>query len=181
MPRFARKRFVGRPKRRTKWCGQTSNTTIKNTTNVVVADAIPLCQPTSAVVDQADPTVGWCRGSISVSRLVFTDITPSIAWAIVINRTDAAGTVPLQVFNPFDIDDLERQDILGMGHIPAPPILLQADNTAAGDFRSNVVDINVRVGRRLLRNTNNIFLWIVSDSLNVHFQQQTTVRTLMKF
>ena len=164
-----------------KWCGAHSDATVKNSTNVIVSDAIPLCEITTAVNDQADPTVGWCRGSISLARVGTTEDTPSIAWAIVMMRIDVGGSDPVQVFNPFDAPNLERQDILGMGHIPAPPTIIESTDDRLVDHSSRVVDVNIRVGRKLHRNTNNLFLWIVSQSANVEFQAEATIRTLMKF
>ena len=165
-----------------KWCAASDNSSVKNTTNVVVADAIPLCDNTVSRADNPDPVVGWCRGSISLSRLGATDPTPSCAWAIVLGRTASGGTLPLQIFNPFDRDDLERQDILGMGHIPVPAVTLTpSDDSPETSHESTVVDINIKVSRKLLRNTNNMFLWIVSSSANVELQAEVTVRTLMKF
>ncbi len=180
---MARRHVRGRtaPKRRTKWCGAVSNANVRSLGALVVADAIPLCSPTTAVVDMPDPTAGWCRGSISISRLVTSDITPTLAWAIVLGRTNPGGTTPLQIFNPFDEGDLERQDILGMGYIKCSPILLEAADTLVPNNDSEVVHVNIRVGRKLMRNTNNLFLWLVADAANNAFQGQASIRTLMKF
>jgi len=183
MPRFARGRSARRaPKRRTKWCGANRAFSVPNEANTVVGDAVPLCQPTTAVVDIPDPVVGWCRGMISLGRNNVTDTLSACAWAVVMGRTDPGGTAPLQSFNPFLEADLERQDILGMGFIPIPPAILVPSTDAADINRAGtVVDINIRVGRKLMRNTNNLFLWIVSQSLDDSFTARTSVRTLMKF
>jgi len=182
MARFARRNVRRTVKRRTKWCGSSDNSAVPSTTANVVTDATPLCQPTTAVIDQADPVVGWCRGAISLSRVNFADTTPSIMWAIVVGRTEPGAVLPLQVFNPFDEGDLERQDILGMGMLVCPPVLLIPSTDAqTSNNQSTVTEINIKVGRKLMRNTNNLFLWIVADAINDAFQAQSVVRTLMKF
>ena len=182
MPRIVRRSFVKRPKRRTKWCGANRAASVPNQANIATSDAIPLCQPTTAVVDAPDPVVGWCRGSISLGRNNVTDTLSACAWAIVLGRTVPGATLPVQVFDPFLEADLERQDILGMGFIPIPPMLFTPSTDAVDIDRSQtVVDINIRVGRKLPRNANNLFLWVVSQSLDDAFTIRTSVRTLMKF
>ena len=182
MPRYARKTRAR--KKQTKWCGAVNVFTVPNESNVAVADATELCQPTTAVLDQADPLVGWCRGNISMSRVTTTDTAAAVAWAIVMGRLDPGGALtPVQTFNPWSGDDLERQDILAMGHIPIPPIVklpTVADSDAV-DHSSVVVPITCKVGRRFHRNTNNLFLWVVSAGLDNSFQVRVAVRTLMKF
>jgi len=182
MARFVRK--TRSRKRPTKWCGAVNTITVPNEGNLVVADATELCQPTTAVLDQADPLVGWCRGNISLSRVTTTDTAAAVAWAIVMGRLDPGGSVaPVQTFNPWSGDDLERQDILAMGHIPIPPIvkLPTVADTDAVNHSSVVASIQCKVGRKFHRNTNNLFLWVVSSGLDNSFQVKIAVRTLMKF
>ena len=169
------------PKRRTKWCGVADDFNVPNIANNAVGDAVALCEATNAVNDQADPVVGWCRGSISIARLTATDSAISVIWAIVLGRLDPGFALPIQTFDPFNNADLERQDILGMGNIPVPPVVLQADNTAVVNRSSSAVEVNIRVGRKLARNTNNIFLWIVSSGLDNGMTARVSIRTLMKF
>jgi len=178
MPRFVRRRSA--PKRRTKWCAAQADFNVPNIANNAVADAVPLCLPTTAVVDQADPVVGWCRGQISLSRVTITDTAPAVAWAIVVGRLTIAASTPVQVFNPWSVDDLERQDILGMGHFEIPPIV----DVGAGsviDHSTRVATINIKTSRKLSRNTNNLFLWVVGNSLDNATTVKCAIRTLMKF
>ncbi len=186
MARFRmRSRGVARRKRQTKWCGEEFNFQVPSAPALVVGDGNALCVVTTAVVDQADPLVGWCRGQISLSRRASVDGSPAVAWAIVAQRLTVGAITPAQTFNPFFKGDLERQDILGMGHCVVPPIVLKADNTFDLNRGNSVTDINVRVSRRLARNTNNLFLWIASEEAgtptDVTFHAIVTIRTLMKF
>ena len=123
-----------------------------------------------------------CRGSITLSRLTATDTAISVLWAIVVNRLVVGSSLPVQVFDPHDEDDLERQDILSMGSLVVPPVVLTPSTDAAAIGHGNSVsEINVRVGRKLARNTNNLFLWVVSSGLDNGMTVRTSIRTLMKF
>ena len=180
MPRFVKRTRA--TKRQTKWCGATGDFDVPNTTNIAVSSPVALCSNTTAVNDQADPVVGWCKGQISVSRIIPTDEHPSILWAVVLGRLDPDTGILVQTFNPFDASHIERQDILGMGAIEATPVvLIPSTDVPITNGASAVANINIKVGRKLPRNTNNLFLWVVSDSLNLSFRAQVTVRTLMKF
>ena len=182
MPRFARRSRGVRRKRPTKWCGATSFAGVPIVSALVVADATPLCQPTTAVLDQADPLAGWVRGDISISHSGSTDTAPAVAWAIVNMRLAVDTNDPVQVFNPFAEADLERQDILGMGHCNIPAMSLTAADVQTNTREAMVTPINVKVGRRLARNTNNLFFWIVAlGAQDNAMTAQVTLRTLMKF
>ena len=181
MPRNVRRRTVAR-KRQTKWCAISALLVAPNQSSIAVADGIPLCSNQDAAADQADPLIGWCRGSISLSRIRFGLEAPVVAYAIVMMRLVPGTTTFVQTFNPFDTDDLERQDILTMGHIPVPPVLLQADNTEVANSQSSVVNINCKVGRRFKRNANMLTLWIASAGGEDNMVETTsTIRSLMKF
>ena len=184
MPRYAsRGTRTARRRRQTKWCGVVTAAPVPNAANLVVGDALPLCSETSAVADQADVVLGWTRGSISLSRLTTSVGSPVVAWAIVLMRTSpAATTAPLQIFNPFLAEDLERQDILGMGHMEVPPLLLKADDTNAINKGSLVEHIHVKVSRKVARNSNNLFLWIVAaGATDDVYASNCSIRSLMKF
>jgi len=183
MPRFARKTRIVSRKRQTKWCARATNLAVADTVNVAVGDGIPLCEPTAGIVDEADIVMGWCRGQISISMVDASVSNGACAWAIVRMRTNPGGTLPVQIFNPFDVLDLERQDILGMGHIPLPPALLVPSTDAAVVNRaSSVVDINIKTSRKVSRNSNNLFLWIVGLTVvDNGILAKASVRTLMKF
>ena len=180
MPRNAGRRSA--PKRKTKWCGSIANFNVPNVANSVTTDAVPLCLTTTVVVDQADPTVGWCRGNITLSRVTATDTAIAVMWAIVVQRKPIGSALPVQVFDPFNEDDLERQDILSMGALEIPPVVLVPSTDAAAiGHGSSVAEVNVRVGRKLARNTNNLFLWVTSSGLDNGMTVRTSIRTLMKF
>ena len=174
-------RVVRKVKRQTKWCGHTAIANVPNESNVAIGDGRPLCDTTTAVNEQADPVVGFCRGSLSLSRVTATDTAVSVTWAIVNMRLAPGSVLPVQVFDPYQEPDLERQDILGMGQLEIPAIILEADNTAIINHSTTVFDVNIKVGRRLRRNTNNLFLWLVSSGLDNAFLVRSTIRTLMKF
>ena len=182
MPR----RSAPRRKRPTKWCGVVSRFVVPDSDSIVANDSIALCPTTTAVHDQADPVVGWVRGQISLSRLLGSMPTPAVAWAICKMQVLDGATTPVQVFNPFSADDIERQDILGMGHCQVPPTILQADNTIVTERSNTVTNIHIKVGRKLLRNTQSLLLWIASTDESAPgtddaFQAIVTLRTLMKF
>ena len=182
MPRFVRSRRSPVRKRQTKWCGIATSLTTPNPANATTADGIQLCTVTTAAPDQADPVVGWCRGNISITRSNTSDTTMSCAWAIVLMRLVEGDTLPVQVFSPFLTGDLERQDILGYGHIEVPPTVLTPSTDArTPDRSSRVAEINLRVGRKLARNTNNLFLWIMTSGSDNGLSAEVDVRTLMKF
>ena len=169
-------------KRSTKWCGAVADFTVPNPANVVVGDAIPLCQATTATPETADPVAGWCKGSISLSRTNTSDVTPTCVWAIVMGRLSTGSTSVVQIFDPFTEADLERQDILGMGAIPVPGLDMTPSTDAKTPFRdSTVVHINIKVGRKLRRNTNNLFLWVLYDGSDNGVTATCQIRTLMKF
>ena len=183
MPRFAsRGRRTLVRKRQTKWCARATDLAVAAVGNLVVGDAIVLCEPTAGIVDEADIVMGWCRGQISISRVDASEDTPACAWAVVRMRTTPGGTAPLQIFNPFDVLDLERQDILGMGHIPVPPMVVRpSDDTALVDRSSSVISINIKTFRTVARNSNNLFLWIATLTVDNGILAKTSIRTLMKF
>ena len=183
MPRNVRRPLVRARKRPTKWCAIVNSAATPNTANLAVGDGIPLCDVTTAANDQADPVVGWCRGSISLSRGSTADVAPRVAWAIVSMRLDAGTGNPVQEFDPWVQSDLERQDILGMGHLEVPAIvkLPTVADTDSENHATTVAHINIRVGRKLPRNTNNLFLWIVTQGIDNGYTATVTVRTLMKF
>ncbi len=183
MPRSARSSSRRGPKRPTKWCGAAATGNVPNEAGLIVADAIPLCAVgTAEIIDVADPVIGWCRGGISLSRLAAADANSAVAWAIVKQRVDVATSTPVQVFNPWAVADLERQDILGMGHFALPPVVLTPSSDAAVIDRSTTtVEINIKVGRKMPRNTNGLFLWLVGISSDDAFKFQANVRSLMKF
>ena len=182
MPRSARRNSAPRRKRPTKWCSAVSFSPVPIVSALAVGDAIPLCDPTTSVLEQADPVVGWCRGSITIGRSGVSDPAPAIAWAIVVQRLDIGLSTPTQVFNPWATDDLERQDILGMGHCDIPPAVLTSGDARVTSHSGMVTNINVKVARKLPRNTNNLFLWVVALGAEDNaFSAQTTVRSLMKF
>ena len=183
MPRRIVKRGRKRP---TKWCGVVTSGSVSDSNSLAVADAINLCPVTTAANDQADPIVGWCRGAISTSRLLGSMPTPAAAWAIVLQTMSESTGEPLQVFNPWDQTDLERQSILGMGHMVVPPIVLDSSNVQETQRGTSVTEINVRVGRKVLRNNQSLFLWFASTDESAPgtdnaFQVIASIRTLMKF
>jgi len=185
MPRFVR-RSAPRRKRPTKWCGVVNRFLVPDSDSIVANDSFALCPTTTAVHDQADPVVGWVRGHISLARILGSMPSPAVAWAIVKMQTLDASTTPVQIFNPFSADDIERQDILGMGHCVVPPIVLKADDTQDTQRGTSVTEINIKVGRKLLRNTQNLLMWIASTDESAPgtddaFRAVVTVRTLMKF
>jgi len=102
-------------------------------------------------------------------------------------RNTPGFTEPVQIFNPFDLGDLERQDIMGLGMVPIPA-LVKIPSTDVDDISgaSVVLDINVKVSRKFARNTNQLFFWAAttdqsppgSDNL---IRGIGTFRTLMKF
>ena len=185
MARFRTRRVGPRRKRQTKWCSAVINSDVPAASALAVADGFEMCQPTTAVIDQADPQIGWCKGQISISRVGSLDASPAVAWAIVMMRLVNESTLPTQVFNPFNGFDLEWQDILGMGHCEVPPTLLKADDTFIGGRGTTVTDINIRVSRKFARNTNNLFLWVVGDASGTetdnNYRVIASVRSLMKF
>ncbi len=171
----------------TKWCASTGNGTIPDGASATTADGAELCATTTAVIDEPDILAGWCIGDIQVSRLDAATQNAAIAWAIVMQRLSVGTVTPAQVFSPFSRNHLERQDILAMGMIPTPPIIFVPSTDAPATDRSSVtVQVRCRVGRKLDRNTNNLFLWIASTD-NVPpgtdnaFHAWWNIRTLMKF
>jgi len=186
MPRFAKRRSRGR-KRQTKWCAAVLNGGVPRTSALVVADALPLCQPTTAVPDQQDVVVGGIRGQINITKIQKDDDDPVVAWAIVLGRTGgSADSNPVQIFNPFLENDLERQDILGMGFCALPPFVLNSADVAVVNQAATVTDVVVKSSRKLDRNWNNLFLWVVSTAgatagSDNSFRVQASMRTIMKF
>ena len=182
MPR----RPVKRRKRLTKWCGLVTSGSVPDSESLAEADSSNLCPNTTAVNDQADPVVGWCRGHISTSRLLGSMPTPAAAWAIVRQTVNQSTGEPLQTFNPWDQVHLERQDILGMGHLVIPPIVLDSSNVQETQRGTSVTEINIKVGRRLLRNNQGLFIWFASTDESAPgtdnaLQVIASIRTLMKF
>ncbi len=183
---MARRRSAPRRKRPTKWCGVVSRFVVPDSDSIVANDSIALCPTTTAVHDQADPVVGWVRGQISLSRTLGSMPTCAVAWAIVKMQTLDASTTPVQIFDPFSADDIERQDILGMGHCVVPPIVLTSGDVQDVQRGNSVTNIHIKVGRKLLRNTQNLLMWIASTDQSAPgtddaFTAIVTLRTLMKF
>jgi len=181
MPRNARV-VSRRPKRQTKWCAEQSSFDVPDTGALAAPDALVLCDNLTGSADQPDPLIGWCRGQISLSRNGTGTIIPGVAWAIVMMRVAPGTELPVQVFNPWLKADLERQDILSMGHCAVPPThLVPSTDANVAERSSTVTEINCRVSRRFLRNTNQLFLWIVARNGDGEFHAEVTVRSLMKF
>ena len=181
MPRNVR--VVSRKRKRpTKWCAESLSFDIPASGSIVVGDGQALCDNTVATQDVPDPLVGWCRGQISVSRNGTGTVTPAVAWAIVMMRVNPGFETALQTFDPWLKEDLERQDILGMGHCAVPPtVLIPSSDANVANRSSSVTDIHVKVSRRFLRNTNMLMLWVISKAGDGEFHAETTIRSLMKF
>ena len=180
MPRY-RKRSSS-VKRQTKWCAAVQSGGVANVTSLVAGDATNLCPGTTADQDQPDPVVGWCRGSISISRINTSTVNPTVAWAIVLMRTAPGSPTAVQTFSPYLGDDLERQDILGMGYCEVPPVAINSADNAVVDRSSKVTSINIKVSRKLHRNTNGLFFWIVAEGAGDNqYHVEASIRTLMKF
>ena len=190
MARFSRNsRRTFKRKRATKWCARTVNGLVAGNNNLVTADAVSLCDTAQASIpDMQDVVLGNIRGQLSLFRLPASLLEDSLAcaWAIVKMKMAPGGTIPVQLFDPFAQVDLERQDILGMGHIDIPPVLLQADNSVVTGGGCTVLDIDVKVGRKISRHSENLFLWIAStDNVGAgpdnSFHVIGSIRSLMKF
>ena len=181
MPRPTTRRNA--TKRPTKWCGSFANTTVPLNTSLTVSDPVPLCTITNAAQNHPDPVVGWCRGSIDCSRLNGTDTNATVAWAIVMARLTVGSVTPVQIFDAFNVQDLERQDILGMGYLTIPPVVLIPSTDVAAINKGVITQqINIKVGRKLLRNSNNLFLWLSSfGGTDNSYVCRSSIRTLMKF
>jgi len=177
------RRFTKARKRQTKWCGDYATVSVKNTGTLAVADRVALCGQTVSDPNIADPLIGWCRGQISLSRKGVGEVNPVVIWAVVLGRTIPGTITAVQTFNPFDAADLERQDILGMGHCPIPPVdLTPSTDTAVINRASTVTEIHIKVGRRWHRNANQLMLWVVAGGAeNDAYEANTSIRTLMKF
>ena len=182
MARFVKRRSSFRTKRKTKWCAAAFDFQVPNQGNLTAADGVNLCIQDDAVHDQADPVIGWCKGSISLTRIGVAVTNPSVAWAIVMGRLNTASGVVVQNYNPWDISDLERQDVLGTGQLEVPPIVVKADDSEKADRGNRVTDINIKVSRKFNRNTNGLFLWVVAiGASDNNYQASGFVRSLMKF
>ena len=181
MPRRVSRSTRTRPRRPTKWCAAVADDPVANSANLTIADSIRLCASFPSEANQPDPVVGWCKGSISISRLISGEDTPVIRAAIVMCRLDPATADPVQIFNPFNSADLERQDILWMGSAACPPTVLNAADAKVIDRSSTVLDINCKVSRKFATNTNNLFLWIATATTDNLVQAHIVVRSLMKF
>ena len=94
--------------------------------------------------------------------------------------------IPLQLFNPFDSSDQEFQNIMGQGHVEAPPVVLTSADVEQSDLSNRVVDINIKVSRKFRRNSNMPFFWICSTDAappgtDNTFHGIASFRTLLKF
>ncbi len=181
MPRNVRV-VTRKRKRPTKWCAEVESFSIPASSALVVGDGMALCDNTTATQDVADPLVGWCRGQLSISRSGVGTVNAAVAWAIVMMRVAPGNETPLQTFDPWAKEDLERQDILGMGHCDVPPtVLIPSSDAQQANRGSLVTDIHIKVSRRFLRNTNQLMLWVVSKAGDGEFHCESTIRSLMKF
>ena len=175
------------PRRPTKWTSSQRSGVITDSDSLTVASALALTTPTTAALNRPDPTVVAVRGQISVTRNVATANFHTVAWAILVQRVSASlGTQPIQVFNPFDTGDLERQDIMGMGYIEVPGVNVDSTDTATNTAASRVADIHIRVARKLDQNSNNLFFWISSTDVAPPgtadaFVARASFRTLLKW
>ena len=175
-------RNVRMPKRKSKWCAAAFDFTVPAQASLVVGDGIALCDVTTAVNDQADPVVGWCKGAISISRATSSTPSPAVAWAITMGRLNTGTGAVVQTFNPWDKGDLERQDVLGAGICEVPPLVLTSADALIDSRGSLVTPINIKVSRKFHRNTNMLFLWVVGlGAADNTTQASGFVRTLMKF
>jgi len=121
---------------------------------------------------------------LQISRAVATSASPTICAAIVRMRTDPSSTLtPVQIFDPYDIPDLERQDILWLQMLSCPGLLATPSTDVLIPERDSIAsNHSVGVSRTLDRNTNNLFLWIVGNGVvNDEFVCSGIIRSLMKF
>jgi len=86
----------------------------------------------------------------------------AISWAVVMMRKEFGSSSPAQTFSPFSTIDLDERNILAMGHVPAPGILVLADDSVAIDRRSHVIDVHVKVSRKLRMQEDSLYFWISS-------------------
>jgi len=176
-----------RPRRPTKWTSSQSTGNIPDSNSLVVGDGLALTTPTTESINRPDPTAIAIRGQISVGRNNAGTDKSNIAWAIVLMRLGVGSTTPIQIFDPYDTGDLERQDILGMGFLPVPPVVLTPSSDAAAvDRQSTAIDVHIRSSRIVKQNTNNLFFWIASTDLappgsDDAFFFRASFRTLLKW
>ena len=184
---MARQNSNSRTKRPTKWVSSAVNGAVPDADSLAVADAVVMTNPTTEIFNQPDPTIVSVRGQLFISRALVTSSRIACAWAIVMMRLDVGGVVPTQVFDPFGTADLERQDVLGMGHLDIPPIAILPSNDSSVIQRGVLTrEIHIKVSRKLAQNTNNLFFWIAStDSSPPGVDDELHVigsfRTLLKF
>jgi len=162
MPRHEKRRTP------TKWVSAALNAAVPDVSAVATSDTVSLAGAlTTAAVNRQDPTVVSVRGQVSCSRLIASSGNVAIAWAIVLMRLELGAQTPVQTFSPFSTVDLEERDILAMGHIPAPPsMFLPSDSSLQTNKEAKVVDIHVKVSRKIKTNQDGLFFWFSStDSL----------------
>lgn len=171
----------------TKWHPSVGNATVPDASDLIVGDGAPLLHTSTADEDVQDVLAGWCIGWITLSRLLVAAQNAAVTFAIVNMRLTVGSAAAVQTFDPFDSDHLARQDILTMGSIPVPPVVLvPSTDSPIIDRQSVVVPVRCRVGRKVQRNTNNLFLWVASTDnvppgVDNSFHIMWNIRTLMKF
>ncbi len=182
MANRGRRNFSNARKRPTKWCSAAFDFPVPSSPALAAADGVNLCVGTNADADMADPVVGWCRGGLSISRVGAAVDNPAVAWCIAMSRTDPGSTTALQVINPWNASDMERQDILGWGICDVPPLGLNSAD-ALVDLRGSLTTVvHVKTSRKYPRNSNQLTLWVAAiGGTDNNYQVSGVIRTLMKF
>jgi len=159
MPRFARNN-----KRPVKWCRTLIDETVQDRGNLVVGDVHPLCPITTAVDGQEDITVSNIRIAGAVTRSSNLAVAETVlAWIVLKQKFNFTTGAAIQVINPFTINVLARQDIMGLGYLSVPPVVINGfDGVDELSGESIAFDINIKAQRKLNRNTDGIAIWFAS-------------------
>ena len=147
----------------TKWCRQFFVDPIKDETNLVVTDPLVLCPVTTAIDSQSDIVAKTVIIEGAINRLLSSNVQQTCMYVVALQKFDFTSGVMLQVINPYSESDLASQDILAVGFLPVPPIVILADDSATVDRRSHPFHIHVKTKRKINRNTQTLTLTLASE------------------
>ena len=160
MPRNARPAR----KRHVKWCRTEFNALVPSDAALDVDDPFVLCTITTAIADAQDITVSGIRIAGSVSRNTVDRNDVSLAYVVALQKFDFGTGNLLQVVDPWSDVSLASQDILAMGQLPVPAIVLDELGVRQLSGEAIPFEINVKAQRKLQRNTHTITLTYASTS-----------------
>jgi len=172
MARRRRQHFANpSQKGHTKWCRRSFTDSVQDQSNLVIGDNLTLCPITTAIDSQQDIVSKAIRITGSVTRKAIAATDQSVMWIVALQKFDITTGNMLQVVNPYDVDSLASQDIMGFGFLDVPGLYVNGAGSDSVSGRAVAFDIHVKAMRKLERNTHTVSLTFASNGAGANDDQ----------